>query len=201
MVQQIAQKTAVKMSEHNVIEARTFRIYAYGLDLLFSSLAGLTVLIIISALLGKSFLWIPYMVGFVPLRLSGGGYHAKTHTRCIFIFSLLYSLSLLIQKLCTIPVEGWLVACLVNLIIVFLFSPVQATNKPLKGCQCKTNRQKSLFLGICNLLGCIVIISLLTHKSQWVNMYFMGSSMGGISMLLAIMNHKLERRKRYESNN
>lgn len=49
MVQQIATKTAAKMSEHSVIEAKKIRIYAYGLELLFSSLAGVMALIIISA--------------------------------------------------------------------------------------------------------------------------------------------------------
>ena len=89
MVQKIARKTAEKMSERRIIEAKTIHIYTYGLELLFSSLAGVVALIIISTANGKAFLWIPYLAGFIPLRLSGGGYHASTHFRCIFIFSLL----------------------------------------------------------------------------------------------------------------
>ena len=132
MVQQMAMKTAAKMSKKSVIEAKNIRVYAYGLELLFSSLVGVAAVIIISAVFGKTFLWVPYMAGFVPLRLSGGGYHAKTHSHCIFAFSLLFSLILLTERLFAIPAKAWLIACFVNLVIIFLFSPVAATNKPLK---------------------------------------------------------------------
>lgn len=199
MVQRIAMKTAEKMSEHSVIEAKAIHIYAYGLELLYSSLAGVVALIIISAVYGKPFLWIPYLAGFVPLRLSGGGYHAKTHFRCVFIFSLLYSLVLLIENVCTIPAKIYLVTCLANLIIILLFSPVAAPNKPLKESQGKTNRRNSLILGIANLLGYVMLVFLFNIHNQWVNMYIVGSSMAGLSMLLAVIINKRERRKLYEN--
>lgn len=199
MVQEMAKKTAEKMSDHSVIESKAIHIYAYGLELLYSSLAGVVVLIIISVVCGKPYLWIPYLLGFALLRLSGGGYHAKTHFRCVFIFSLLYSLVLLIESVCAIPVKIYLVTCLANLVIILLFSPVAAPNKPLKESQGKTNRQNSLILGIANLLGYVVLVFLFNVHNQWVNMYIVGSSMAGLSMLLAVIN-KQERRKLYESN-
>lgn len=199
MVQEMAMKTAKKMSEHSVIEGKAIRIYAYGLELLYSSLAGGVVMIAISAVCGKPFLWIPYLAGFIPLRLSGGGYHAGTHFRCIFTFSLLYALVLLIESLYTVPVRERLIACMVNLVIIFVFSPVVAPNKPLKECQRILNRRNSLFLGLANLFGCVVLVFLFPPKSQWVSMYFAGSSMAGLSMLLAVIN-KRGRRKLYENN-
>ncbi len=90
MGHQMAIKTAEKMAEHSVIEAKATHIYAYGLELLFSSLGGVVALIIISTVCGKPFLWIPYLAGFIPLRLSGGGYHAKTHFRCVFTFKYVF---------------------------------------------------------------------------------------------------------------
>lgn len=198
MVQEMARKTAEKMADQSVIDSKAAHIYAYGLELLYSSLVGIMALIIISAICGKPFLWIPYMVGFVPLRLSGGGYHAKTHFRCIFTFSLFYSLVLLVVRSYTIPAKICLITCLVNLAIILFFSPVAASNKPLKECQGKANRRNSIYLGISNLLGCAALI-LITSKSQWVNMYFAGSSMAGLSILLAVIN-KRGRRKLYENN-
>lgn len=199
MVQEMAKKTAEKMSDHSVIESKAIHIYAYGLELLYSSLAGVVVLIIISVVCGKPYLWIPYLLGFALLRLSGGGYHAKTHFRCVFTFSLLYSLVLLIESVCAIPVKIYLVTCLTNLVIILLFSPVAAPNKPLKECQGKTNRRNSLMLGIANLLGYIVLVFLFNVHDQWINMYIVGSSMAGLSMLLAVIN-KRERRRLHENN-
>lgn len=199
MVQEMAKKTAEKMLNHSVIESKAIHIYAYGLELLYSSLAGVVALIIISAACGKPFLWIPYLVGFVPLRLSGGGYHAKTHFRCIFTFSLLYSLVLLIAELYAIPAIISLITCLVNLAIILLFSPVAAPNKPLKESQYRTNRRSSIFLGLINLLGYFVLAILFNVHNQWVNMYVVGNSIAGLSMLLAVIN-KRGRRKHDESN-
>lgn len=198
MVQELARKTAKKMENQGVIASKTIPIYAYGLELLYSSLAGVVALIIISAILGKPFLWIPYLAGFVPLRLSGGGYHAKTHFRCVFTFSLLYSLVLLIESVCTIPVKIYLVTCLANLVISLLFSPVAAPNKPLKESQGRTNRRNSLILGIANLLGYVMLVFLFNIHNQWINMYIVGSSMAGLSMLLAVIN-KRGGRKLYEN--
>ena len=199
MIQQIAIKTAERMSERSIIETGKVRIYAYGLELLYSSLAGVAALLIISAICGKPFLWIPYLAGFVPLRLSGGGEHAKTHFRCIFTFSFLYSLVLFTERLYPIPVKACLIACSINLVIILLFSPVAAPNKPLKESSRRTNRRNSLLLGLVNLLGAFAAVFLFTPNGQWVNMYFAGSSMAGLSMLLAVIK-KQERRKFYESN-
>lgn len=198
MVQELARKTAKKMENQGVIAFKTIPIYAYGLELLYSSLAGVVALIIISAILGKPFLWIPYLAGFVPLRLSGGGYHAKTHFHCFFTFSLLYSLVLVIEIMCTVPMKAWLFPCLTNLIIILLFSPVEAPNKPLKENQCRKNRCNSLILGLTNLLGFIVLDFLYTTQYSWVNMYFAGSSMAGLSMLLVVIK-KQGGRKRNEN--
>lgn len=199
MVQEMARKTANKMADQAVIDSQKIHIFAYGLELLYSSLAGVLALIIISAVGKKPFLWVPYLAGFVPLRLSGGGYHAKTHFHCVFEFSLLYSLVLLIVRACVLPMIVLPIVCTVTLVIILIFSPVTAPNKPLKECQHRTSRQNSITLGIGNLIGCILLFSLFTFQNQWINMYFAGSSMAGFSMLLAVIN-KRGRRKLDENN-
>lgn len=44
MVQELARKTAKKMENQGVIASKTIPIYAYGLELLYSSLAGVVAL-------------------------------------------------------------------------------------------------------------------------------------------------------------
>lgn len=193
MTQQIVTKTAEKLSKYRVIEASMVNICAYGFEVLLSSIAGVTALIIISIVDGKTFFWFPYLLGFVPLRLSGGGYHAKTHFRCLFIFSLLYSI-VLIGELYMIQFRAWLVACAINLVIIYFCSPVEASNKPLKECQWRTNRRNSLCLASVNLVGCIALVFLCEIDSSWLNMYFAGNSLAGVSMLFAAITKKNVRR-------
>lgn len=83
MVKEMSQKLTAQMVCNNVVDAAKAPIYAYGIELLLSSLAGILALAAISLFLRVPFLWIPYLGGFIPIRLLGGGYHAKTHRSCI----------------------------------------------------------------------------------------------------------------------
>lgn len=186
MIQEMARITAEKMSDYRVIESSTIHIYIYGLELLYATLVGIAVMIIISEVCKMRLFWVAYLAGFVPLRLLGGGYHAKTHLRCIFIFSTIYAIVVLIAKRYILPERVLLIACFVNLIIILFFSPIAAPNKPLREYQVAVNRRKSIIFGISNLVGCFVLVFLLNLHNQWINIYFAGSSMAGLSMLLAV---------------
>lgn len=69
MIQKIAMKTAEKMSEQSIIESKSIHIYAYGLELLYFSLAGAVALIIVSVACGKPFL--TYNVIFDSFEFRG----------------------------------------------------------------------------------------------------------------------------------
>lgn len=74
-------------------------VYTYGLELLISDIVGISCIILISFLYGQRVMWIPYLIGFVPLRVLGGGYHAKTHLSCILFFSSLFLLFIFLKDI------------------------------------------------------------------------------------------------------
>lgn len=131
MVKEMSQKLTAQMVRNNVVDAAKAPIYAYGIELLLSTLAGILALVTISLFLRVPFLWIPYLTGFIPIRLLGGGYHAKTHRSCITAFSFLYAASLVAEKAHIISSSFLLFSCASNIIIMFLFAPVVPPNKPL----------------------------------------------------------------------
>ena len=83
-----------------VIQADSRRTYEYGFELLLSSVLGILIIVLISLISQRVFLWVPYMLGFVPLRLFGGGFHAKNHTGCILSFSIAFSILLFFSNYC-----------------------------------------------------------------------------------------------------
>lgn len=190
MLQHMAQKMASSMLRVQETESGNIRIYVYGFELLLSSLAGVLALMIVSIACGMPFSWIPYLIGFVPLRLTGGGYHAKTHCSCILIFSMLYTVIGVVEKAITIPYIVWFGSSVANLIISLLFSPVMASNKPLRIDQQKNNRRMHISLVLMNMLGCIAIILLHIGHDRLVNMYYAGSGMAGLSMLMAVIKQQ-----------
>lgn len=192
MVKEMSQKLTAQMVCNNVVDAAKAPIYAYGIELLLSSLAGILALAAISLFLRVPFLWIPYLGGFIPIRLLGGGYHAKTHRSCITAFSFLYAASLAAEKAHIISSNFLLFSCVSNIIIMFLFAPVVPQNKPLTAKHRMVNRCFCLLLGVLNL-GLGILCSSAHWSNHWLMMYFAGSGMAGFSILLAVINNGRKR--------
>ena len=192
MVKEMSQNITARMVCHNVIDAAKAPVYAYGFELLLSSLVGTFALLVISLVLCVPLWWIPYLLGFVPFRLLGGGYHAKTHRSCIVAFSFLYALSVTVEKIYVIPSVFHLLSCVLNIIIMYLFAPVAPPNKPLSSNRKTVNRRICLLLGCLNL-GLEIIQNPSNEGNQWLIMYFAGSCMAGFSMLLAVVNKNRRR--------
>ena len=68
-------------------ERRT--IYEYGFELLFSTTNCITCILILS-LLGNCFRQaIVFLLYFIPIRISGGGYHAKSYRNCFLLTNIM----------------------------------------------------------------------------------------------------------------
>ena len=192
MVKEMSQKLTAQMVCSNVVDAARAPIYAYGIELLLSSLAGILALVTISLFLRAPFLWIPYLAGFIPIRLLGGGYHAKTNRSCITAFSFLYVASLAAEKTHIISSVFPLFSCVSNMTIMFLFAPVVPLNKPLTAKRRVANQCFCLLLGVLNL-GLGILCSSAHWSNHWLMMYFAGSGMAGLSILLAVINNGRKR--------
>lgn len=166
-------------------------VYVYGLELLISDIIGISCIVLISSLYGQNGMWFSYLLGFIPLRIFGGGYHAKSHFTCIFAFSLTFLLLLWLK-------DAWLSSPYIELYIssfvvcvVFFFSPVEANNKPLSTAQRGKNRKISLCIAAANcLLACIIDFLIPHGYAAYQLMYFVGSFSAGISIILALLTSK-----------
>lgn len=191
MFQQMSDKIASKMVNEKIIDPKMENVYSYGLELLLSTVTGVLTLTIISILGSEPFLWLPYLAGFIPIRLTGGGYHAHSHRNCILAFATIYLITFNVCR--SIPNHIWIVGSIVNLIIIIMFSPVEANNKPLKEKQRKFKRAESLFLGVINLAIIILITLLQLECTKWINLYYAGNSMASLSLLVAVIIKNLNK--------
>lgn len=191
MFQKMSIRIANQMVAEGVIDSKDVKVYAYGFELMFSTVAGIWALAAVSILGNEAFLWIPYLAGFIPIRLTGGGYHAHSHRNCIITFAIIYYVAFNTCR--TTNNRIWLIASIINLVTMFLFSPVEAKNKPLKEKQRKRKQIESLFLGIVNLIFIFLICVLHLEFIEWINMYYAGSSMANLSMLVAVIINILKK--------
>lgn len=135
-------------------------------------------------------MWIPYLIGFVPLRVFGGGYHAKTHLSCILFFSSFFLLFIFLKDILQTAPYIEIFLCFFVLILVLLFAPVEARNKPLSVESRKQNWRRSVGIAVFNLLLASLSCFAFTHSSTYLLMYFVGTFSAGISIIFALLTQK-----------
>ncbi|MDF2542300.1 MAG: accessory protein regulator protein [Herbinix sp.] len=132
-----------KLVSDGIIKEEEKELYAYGLQQGILILSNLAITIILSLLVGMLYQSILFLIAYLPLRVYGGGYHAKTQRKCFYYSVLLSSVVLLVIKI--IPVYTVLLVFLVISagIIVYELSPVEDVNKPLDQVEIMIYRRKT----------------------------------------------------------
>lgn len=183
------------MEQYNIVDSEEREVYIYGTELLLSTITGVLVLIIVSACTGMYFHWFPYLSGFIPLRLLGGGYHAKSHKDCILTFTSTYLICIVLIKYYQSVKSSVVFFSFTCFLIIMLFSPVEAHNKELSKSRRTTNRTKSLVLGLLNTLITVFYASNTIKNKIWVTTYLSGYISAGLFMLTAVLTKRIEERK------
>lgn len=186
MIQSAAVALAKQWAKNGVIHEADIEAYQYGLELMLSTLINIAVMIGLSIAFGHVWLFIPYLVAFIPLRLSAGGYHAKHHLSCILFNAIVYFASLVAVNMLKEPVA--ILACIiescVSLILIFLFAPVPARNKSLSTAERKRNRHTSLGLGFLFLILCMLFYYTQILEFTWCKILFCGQAAATLLLVL-----------------
>lgn len=159
-------------------------VLAFGIELMIISSVGIGIIIIISALLMRPLLWLPFLLGFVPVRKFAGGFHASTHLNCYIISALLFLCCILVSMHINLSNLILAIVSTVTWLVVFFLSPVAANNKPLKEMQRKKNRRISLIV-----VSLDVAIAVVLFVTKWIGesakIYFLGAFSASLSLVIA----------------
>lgn len=133
MISKLAKGTACFFADNKIIEAEDSEVYAYGIELLLSTIFNLAIAIII-ALISNEF--IPCFINlsaFVTIRMYAGGYHADTHWGCMLTLVCVLSIFILIIKTIGITTMSILspILWILSAFILYRFAPVEHPNKPI----------------------------------------------------------------------
>lgn len=102
MISKLAKGMACFFFDNKIIAAEDSEVYAYGIELLLSTIFNLVVAIII-ALISNEFIPCFFnLTAFVTIRMYAGGYHADTHWGCML--TLVCVLSVFILSIKTISI-------------------------------------------------------------------------------------------------
>ena len=96
MINQIANRVASVFVTYGESSEENTDIYAYAIEAIIAFLTNLIICVVISLLFGRIVEGIIFMLSFAFLRRITGGYHAKSHKICIFIFSCIVSVVMIL---------------------------------------------------------------------------------------------------------
>lgn len=178
----LAKKTAWRLATYGTITKEDISLYAYGFELMFSVVINIAGMLFLAIIVGQYLSWFWFLLALIPLRLSAGGFHAKTHFRCITLTLVVFLLCLLgIQ---TVPNELWkpmyIITTITLNISIWYLAPVQTPNKPLSEREIQINRRWAIIISIIDtLIGLYAYIA----NTPALTAYFMGVLAATISLV------------------
>lgn len=165
-------------------------IISYGMEIMISTMIGVALMLAISLLAHEPLAWLLFLLAFVPLRHTAGGYHANTHFECYAICSFVFFIGVVLGKIQIITSAAALYIVLFSAIIVFIYSPCVPDNKPISSKNRKKNRTLSIIF-----ISFDVIIAITFYSSINIPLldYFWGVLSASLSLVAAKI--KVQRRR------
>lgn len=194
----IATKAAAHLGNKLNLDEDMIPVYAYGLELLLAATLNILLIISVAFIFHRPYAWIFFLLAFIPLRVTAGGYHAGTHFRCTVVCLVAFIIMLALTN-CIVdtykPVIS-ILASLFNLTTVICLAPVQAAQKPLTPNERRINRNRSLCIAI--LFCGISLLSLNYRFSSAILFFSFGVFTAAVSQIAGQIQTKIEGRLTHE---
>lgn len=194
MIKILSNKIARIIEKNSISPKASTAVLAYGVEIIIISVIGFLLLVVSSLILGHPFAWLYFSIGFVPLRTTGGGFHAKSHIGCFAITVLMFTVSVLLSYHLLWNPLAYFVISLISLVLIILLSPVEASNKPLNAMRKRANRCRSIIISAC-FIACSVVLLAAGISIGALNLVWMGIASSSASLLVAKVIYKGRRKE------
>lgn len=189
----VSEKISNVLWEQGILKKDDKNICSYGLDILISSVAEVTAILIISLLVNNFRETAVFFAAFIPLRIFAGGYHAKTRMRCFFVSLAVYAVFSVVVR--TIPAGKYsllsIITAPISLAIVLAFAPVVHKNKSASENERKIYRDKSI--RICLAESAVIFLAVYIFKSsRFAVSAALGQLAVTLSMLAAVIKNEFD---------
>lgn len=191
MIKQLSNHIAFFLVRQNIISESDTEIYEYGIKHIMINLINLTIVGMLASYLNTWAATIGFFIGFMPLRMIAGGYHAKTPSRCNLLSFIIFNFNIyIIYVISTYMTDMvYLSIGILIIIIVFAFSPVEHKNRLLNESEFQQAKKKSRIVGLV-LVGSGVILSFLQISNS---ILLIGALMGSLTSAISLIIGRIVR--------
>lgn len=171
-------------------------VYAYGFELLISTVLNALGLFIISIVMGIVIEAVLFSLAFILLRTTAGGYHAKHHWSCFLTTNIGFVLFavILIFMADTVVLPYIVFTTVLNSTIIWSFSPIRAENNPLREEQKYSFRKRSIIIVTINMALTIVFAFVPQLPIAYLAYYQSGALAASTSLTVAATTIKYKNR-------
>lgn len=133
------------------IESDMYDVYKYGIEITLSSILNISLILVVSIILGDIVSGMMYLFCIIPIRSYCGGYHAPSYFRCNLYFVLtflsVYFIARFLECFDHKSVIAFIeVILLISIVPILLFAPVKNQHKILTPDKTKKCRLISMIL-------------------------------------------------------
>ncbi|NBH16146.1 hypothetical protein D3Z55_01360 [Clostridiaceae bacterium] len=137
MLRFIAEKCTDVLLKQGVIEAAKKPIYIYGFELFWSTFSAILSILFLGICFGYWKHAVVFLLCFVPIRTTAGGYHAKTYGTCFFLTNFTAVVCVLVSCWLWIWRSWWVegilwLAGMISFLYIWRNAPVQSEKHSLK---------------------------------------------------------------------
>lgn len=146
MINYFAESVSNYFVANEIIPVEDKNIYKYGIEVTLSSVLGIFIIILLSAILGRIQDGILFLVCFIPIRVYAGGFHMNTYFTCNATFISVFLLILSVSRILAASLSFSFI--FISLIIIALLAPVKNKHKNLSVREKKRYRKISVITSI-----------------------------------------------------
>ena len=133
MILRLSKKISSFLVNNGIVTKEDQEIYDYSFEVLLATIMNFLALYLIALVLDRVWETTMFIAAFIPLRSLAGGYHAKTHLRCLLVLLIIYALVLIVVIFA--PQSFFIFinigSVFFSVFLVWFLSPVEDENKPL----------------------------------------------------------------------
>lgn len=190
MIAKLAKSTAFFFVEKQIVKKEDEEVYAYGMELLYSSIFNIALAAIIAIITNTVYPTAAFLITFIVIRQYIGGYHAKTHLGCMSIFAVVLCCFAVLSRYIPAECEVWIsmLAIVLAMFLILRFAPVEHPNKPLS-CKEKSRLRKSGIISVFTVFVLVLILSVFTLTRRYGMYISLGQLTASTAMLCEIIKH------------
>lgn len=190
MIAKLAKSTAYFFVEKQVVKKEDEEVYAYGMELLYSSIFNIALAAIIAIITNTIYPTAAFLITFIVIRQYIGGYHARTHLGCMSIFAVVLYCFAVLARYIPAECEVWIsmLAIVLAMFLILRFAPVEHPNKPLSGKE-KSRLRKRGIISAFTVFILALFMSVFTSTRRYGMYISLGQLTASTAMLCEIINH------------